>query len=65
MYNVFSRTWWADNPEYPDGLEPCPGRKRYIKRGVKTEKEARAICAAWNSKNTPGRYSLKAEYENA
>ena len=65
MFNVFNRTWWTDNPEWPDGLEPCPGRKTYIKRGVQTEEEARAICADWNAKHKPGRYSRKAEYESA
>jgi hypothetical protein len=26
-YRVFVRTWWAVNPAWPDGLEPCPGRR--------------------------------------
>jgi hypothetical protein len=33
-YNVFTRTWWRNNPAYPNGLEPSPGRKRYMARGV-------------------------------
>jgi len=63
MYRVFTRTWWRHNPDWPNGLEPCPGRKHTLKRHVATEEEARAICRAWNDTHTPGRLSRKAEYE--
>lgn len=63
MYYVFTRTWWIENPSYPNGLEPHAGKKRVIKRNVKTYDEARQICKAWNAKHDPGRYSLKAEFD--
>jgi len=62
MYRVFTRTWWRENPEWPNGLEPQPGRK-YTIRSVKTEEEARKICHEWNQNHKPGRLSRKAEYE--
>lgn len=63
MYRVFTRTWWRNNPNWPQGLEPCAGAKRTLRRNVKTQEEARAICAAWNAAHKPGRLSRKAEYE--
>jgi len=65
MYRVFTRTWWkeADRPGWPHNLEPCPGRKTTIRKNVKTEEDARAICRAYNDTHKPGRYSRKAEYE--
>jgi len=63
MYNVFTRTWWTDNPEWPNGLEPCAGEKTYIARNL-TESQARQKCKEWNAKHKPGRYSLKAEFES-
>ena len=64
MYKVFTRTWWKDNPRWPNGLEPYAGKKTYIK-GKFTEEEAIELCQHWNSKNKAGRYSLKAEFEEA
>ena len=64
LYNVFVRTWWKSNPDWPQGLEPCPGRKRVIRRKVSRE-EARQICQEWNTLNKPGRFSRKAEFEEA
>jgi len=61
-YEVFHRTWWAVNANYPNGLEPCTGDPTTIKRNVQTEEEARKICHDWNSKHAPGRLSRKAEY---
>jgi hypothetical protein len=63
MFYVFTRTWWQENAAWPNGLEPCAGKKRTIARNIETEKEARAIAQKWNSKHKPGRYSLKAEYD--
>ena len=48
-YHAFTRTWWIHNPEWPNGLEPCPGPKR-TKAHFKTEGEARAYCMDFNAK---------------
>lgn len=61
-YSVFTRTWWKESKGWPNGLEPCPGRKHYIAENC-TEEEAREIAVEWNSEHEPGRLSLKAEYE--
>ncbi len=62
LYNVFTRTWWTENPAYPKGLEPSPGRKRYLQRGVSYSK-ARELCKEYNDTHRPGRLSRKAEFE--
>jgi hypothetical protein len=64
MYRVFVRTWWIDNQEWPDGLEPCVGNQRTIARDIETEDAARTIAQEWNATHKPGRYSLKAEFTN-
>ncbi|MBU1621881.1 MAG: hypothetical protein KJ604_20690 [Gammaproteobacteria bacterium] len=61
-FAVFVRTWWRRNPSYPCGLEPCPGRKRYLGRRL-TEEEARTLARQYNATHDPGRLSKKAEYE--
>ena len=38
-YRVFKRTWWRDNPDWPDGLEPEMGTKQHV-RYFPTEEEA-------------------------
>ena len=63
-YDVFTRTWWRNNPAWPNGLEPCAGRRTYLARGV-TEERALAICKAYNESHKPGRLSRKAEWEHA
>ena len=63
MYKVFTRTWWKENPEWPDGLEPGPGHKCTIARNISTEEEARRIARNYNDTHDPGRLSKKAEYE--
>lgn len=63
-YDVFTRSWWRENPAYPNGLEPHAGNKRYRARNL-TEAEARAWCKEYNSTHNPGRLSYKAEYEEA
>lgn len=62
LYNVFVRNWWRRNPAWPDGLEPYPGRKRYLRRGL-TYAEARRMCIDYNDTHKPGRLSRKAEFE--
>jgi hypothetical protein len=44
MYQVFSRTWWKRNADWPRGLEPDAGHKRKITT-VDTTDEAREACA--------------------
>ena len=61
-YRVFTRTWWKNNPSWPNGLEPCPGRKHILAARV-TEEEARGMCETYNATHEPGRLSRKAEYE--
>ena len=62
LYDVFHRTWWRNNHDWPNGLEPHAGRKTYIERGV-TWTEARRLCKEYNDENDPGRLSDKAEFE--
>ena len=62
-YRVFARTWWKENPGWPNGLEPCAGRKYTLRRKVGTEAEARQLCEEYNRSHRPGRLSRKAEYE--
>ena len=61
-YRVFTRTWWRENPSYPDGLEAEVGHKTCIGKRM-TEDEARAFAHKWNLTHEPGRLSLRAEYE--
>ena len=63
MYRIFVRTWWRENPSWPNGLEPHPGKQRTIRKNVPTIQEARRICAEWNAQHPPGRLSRKAEFE--
>ncbi len=60
-YRVFTRTWWRNNPSWPNGLEPCPGRQTTIAKGC-THDEARNIAQTWNKNHNPGRLSRKAEF---
>ena len=61
-YKVFTRTWWKDNKDWPNGLEPYVGGSRTIARNIPTEAEARKIAQEWNATHEAGRYSLKAEF---
>jgi hypothetical protein len=63
MYTVFHRTWWKNNPNWPNGLEPCAGEKHFIGT-VNTEQEAQYMCRMWNNKHDPGKLSDKAEYSD-
>lgn len=64
MYKVFHRTWWRENPDWPDGLEPHAGPKIYIAK-AETEERAIEICQEYNKIHRPGKLSRKAEYEDA
>lgn len=65
-FTVFTRTWWRENPDYPNGLEPSIGKSRTIGRCA-TEEQAREMCRQYNT--TTGqtkanrRLSRKAEYK--
>ena len=63
-YEIRTRTWWKNNPSWPNGLEPCatPWDKAHKLATVNTETEAREICAEYNANHKPGRLSRKAEY---
>lgn len=61
-YKVFTRTWWTENKDWPNGLEPCVGKSRTIARNIPTESEAQKIAQEWNATHEAGRYSLKAEF---
>jgi len=62
-YAVFTRMWWIDRPDMPEGIMmPSTGPKRTIGRSM-TEDEARTMCKEWNATHDYGRLSLKAEYE--
>ncbi len=61
-FKIFTRTWWRNNKDWPDGLEPHAGRRRTLTT-VQTEEEARDLCQAWNASHAPGRLSRKAEYD--
>lgn len=60
-FRIFTRTWWKENPEWPDGLEPEIGPQTTIGY-ASTAREARQMCAEWNAKHKPGRLSRKAEF---
>jgi len=62
-YEIFKRTWWIKNPEWPDGLEPGPGRSTHLAY-VDTIEEARKYCEEWNENHKPGKLSLKAEFRS-
>jgi hypothetical protein len=61
-YTVFTRTWWRNNPSWPNGREPGAGRKTRIARNL-SESEAISLCRQWNTDHKPGRLSRKAEFE--
>lgn len=65
MYNVFTRNWWKNNDNWPNGLEPDPSARRHHLDCGLSEDEAQAMCREWNRTHPPGRLSRKAEYEEA
>lgn len=62
-YRVFTRTWWRENPAWPNGLEPCTGRKTTLAKRIATAEDALEIAVQYNNTHEPGRLSRKAEYE--
>ncbi len=62
MYRTFVRTWWKDNPAWPNGLEPEAGKRQYHDRYA-THLEAVQACREYNDSHEPGRYSRKMEFE--
>ena len=64
MYIVYTRTWWKENKSWPNGLEPCMGRKKRIGE-CHSEEEAIRICREYNDTRDSGRYSRKAEFMDA
>ena len=63
-YSTFTRTWWSEDPKYPNGLRPDVGRKSYHSRNVQDEDAARQECQEWNATHKPGRLSRKMEFES-
>lgn len=61
-WRTFVRSWWKENPAYPDGLEPQVGDKEYME-SYATEYQARKACQDYNATHDPGRLSYKMEYE--
>ena len=61
-YDVFHRTWWRENPAWPNGLEPCPGKRTYLARHV-TYADSQEIVNNYRRTHPPGRLSRKAEIE--
>ncbi len=66
QYIVFSRRWWKDNPDYPNGLEPHSTARRTFIGYAEWEDEAREMCENWNKefneRHRSNKYSVKAEY---
>ena len=60
-FEVFHRTWWRLNEDWPDGREPGAGRAYHVGWAA-TESEAREMCRAWNDAHRPGLLSDRAEY---
>lgn len=63
-YNVFVRDWWQPNANWPDGREPGPGEKTYLRKHVVRE-DALELCERYNDTHEPGPMSRKAEFEEA
>lgn len=63
-YVVFNRTWWKENPAWPNGLEPEAGKKHYHGETFDTQEEARKYCQEWNARHEAGRLSDKCEFES-
>ena len=37
MFEVFTRVWWKENKDWPDGLEPEPNGNRHHLAWAETE----------------------------
>lgn len=62
-YYCFTRTWWKKSAGWPNGLEPCPGERRTVAKGM-TRDEALEFCKEWNASHDPGRLSRKCEFDS-
>lgn len=62
MYEIFTRTWWKENKDWPRGLKPCPGPKRRV-ACVSTEDEAREFCRNANNHRTQKQERLGFKHE--
>lgn len=47
-YEIFKRSWWRVNRNYPGGLEPHAGRKRHVAYVYGLDK-ARETCERYNA----------------
>ena len=61
-YYCFTRTWWINNPTWPNGLEPCAGQRHTVATNL-TQQEALDFCRQWNATHKPGRLSRKCEFD--
>jgi len=61
-FEVFHRTFWKENKDWPNGLEPELGNRHHIIE-VETIEEAREACREYNRTHSPGRLSDKAEFD--
>ena len=60
-YKAFTRTWWKENSNWPNGLEPSVGKKTTL--GIfNTDIEAMKCCEDYNKSQKLGRLSRKAEF---
>ena len=64
-YVIFHRRWWKANSSWPGGLEPEASRPRIIREVVGDIETARAACREWQAVNPPGKFSDKAEFQEA
>ena len=62
-YKCFTRRWWKDNSSWPNGLEPDGKGNKTTKCYVETIEQAREYCQEYNRTHSPGRYSVKCEFE--
>lgn len=61
-FKIFTRNWWRENPDWPDGREPdASGRKTTIGY-AENEDMARQVCRDWNKTHDEGKLSRRAEF---
>lgn len=68
-YRIFKRTWWRENPSWPNGLEPGPGKRHYVRDYYDTEAKCQLVCQRLNTELArtmtaqQRRLGLRYEYE--